>query len=109
MSELLERQERFTYLIAKLIFWAYGHGFEMSFADAYRNPAFAGILKYYKEWSKHCSRLAIDLNVFKNDVWLKKTEELKPLGEYWESLDPLCSWGGRWQDGNHFSFGEGKK
>jgi len=40
------------------------------------------------------------------------------LGEYWESLDPECTWGGRWDmetkteghqgDGNHFSYGEKK-
>ena len=109
MGKLLNQQQLFVRLTSKLINWAYENGYELSYADAYRNPVFAGVLKYYKEWSKHCSRLAIDLNVFKNDVWLRKTEELKPLGEYWESLDTMCSWGGRWNDGNHFSFGEGKK
>jgi hypothetical protein len=25
------------------------------------------------------------------------------LGEFWEGLHPLCRWGGRFNDGNHYS------
>ena len=40
--------------------------------------------------------------------YLVETEDHRFLGEFWESLDPMCTWGGRFQDGNHYSFGEGK-
>ena len=29
------------------------------------------------------------------------------LGEFWESLNPLCAWGGRFHDANHFSLSHG--
>jgi len=44
-----------------------------------------------------------DFNLFKDGVFLQGTEDHRPLGEYWESLDPLCRWGGRFNDGNHYS------
>ena len=47
--------------------------------------------------------LAQDLNLFKNGIYLDKSEDHKVLGEYWKSLHPLCRWGGDWGDGNHYS------
>lgn len=41
---------------------------------------------------------------FKDGVYQPKTETYRELGEYWESLDPDCKWGGRWGDGNHMSY-----
>jgi len=109
---LHDQQEQFTLKVAYLIRWAYDHGYTLTFGDAYRHPKFSkeqlGEDKsYFHNWSFHCKRLAIDLNLFKNEEYLTKTEEYKPLGEYWESIGG--SWGGRWNDGNHFSLGEGKK
>ena len=59
--------------------------------------------------SFHYDALATDLPIFKNGVWLKDTPDYKFAGDYWESLHPLNTWGGRWMDGNHFSTGEGKR
>jgi hypothetical protein len=42
-----------------------------------------GILK-----SKHLERLAIDLNFIKDGQLFEDFEQLKPLGEYWQSLSP---------------------
>lgn len=53
--------------------------------------------------SLHTDRLAIDFNLFRNGVWLKTTEDHLPLGQFWEKLHPLCCWGGRFGDGNHYS------
>ena len=95
-------QRVFTKLISKLILWAYEQGYELTFGDAWAKTGhIAG--------SFHYSRLAIDLNLFKDGVWLQTTEGHKPLGEHWESLDPKCTWGGRFKraDGNHYSYGEG--
>jgi hypothetical protein len=60
-------------------------------------------LGYSHPSSNHKQRLAIDFNLFKDGVFLQGTEDHRPLGEYWESLDPLCRWGGRFNDGNHYS------
>jgi hypothetical protein len=53
--------------------------------------------------SLHELKLAQDFDLFKDGKYLSDTESHKPLGEYWESLDPLCRWGGRFGDGNHYS------
>ena len=47
--------------------------------------------------SNHLKRLAIDLNFLKNGqpVWDKA--ELQPIGDYWESLNPLNRWGGNFK------------
>ena len=51
--------------------------------------------------SLHSKRLAIDLMLFKNGVYLTNSEDYRPLGEFWESIGG--TWGGRFHDGNHFS------
>jgi len=53
----------------------------------------------------HPLRLAQDLNLFRKGVWLTRTEDHRELGEWWERLDPVCRWGGRFSrpDGNHYS------
>ena len=103
---LRKKQAQFAYMVADLIYWCYEQGYEVTFSEAYRDPALA---KYYATQGKgivnslHCIRLAIDLNFFKDGNYLDETEQLTPIGEYWESQGG--SWGGRFKskDGNHFS------
>ena len=99
---LRKKQSRFAYLVALLIQYAYAKGYELTLGDAYAKSGH--ILGSY-----HYKRLAIDLNLFKDGEYLTETEDHKFLGEFWESLDPMCTWGGRFKDGNHYSFGEGKQ
>lgn len=101
-SNLVEKQNRFTELIALLIQFAHAKGYYLSFGDAWAKTG-------HIDGSFHYKRLAIDLNLFKGGTFLQKTDDHKELGDFWESLDPLCSWGGRWNDGNHYSYGETKK
>jgi len=98
---LREKQSKFVLLISKLIQWAYDQGYELTFGDAW---ALTGHINN----SFHNKRLAIDLNLFKDGEWLPETEQHRPLGEYWKSLDPECSWGGDFKkkDGNHYSYSE---
>lgn len=98
---LREKQSKFARMIADLIIWAYDHGYELTFGDAYRDPR----VHYGHPKSLHRSRLAIDLNVFRDGVYLQIGEQYPDLGEYWESIGG--SWGGRFQDGNHFSLEHG--
>lgn len=106
MSDMRDQQWQHVRMIAKLINWAEANGYELTWADAYRNPKFANVLGYYHEWSYHCKRLAVDLNLFKDGVLLTKSEDYKPLADYWESIGGSA--GIRWNDGDHFSLGEGK-
>jgi len=91
---LREKQSRFVRLAAALIIHADLLGYEITFGDAYAKTG-------HMEGSLHYSRLAIDLNLFKDGRYLIRTEDHEPLGVYWESLGG--SWGGRFQDGNHYS------
>lgn len=91
---LREKQSKFALMVSKLIQWAYDQGYELTFGDAYARSG-------HMPNSLHYSRLAIDLNLFKDGKWLDKTEDHKPLGEYWEGMGG--SWGGRFRDGNHYS------
>lgn len=103
---LSEKQILFTQLVGKLIQFAYDAGYGLTFAEAYRSPETAAI--YAKQGkgiknSLHTQRLAVDFNLFVDGKYCTKTEDYAQLGAYWESLDPLCRWGGRFKDGNHFS------
>lgn len=55
--------------------------------------------------SLHYKGLASDWNLFIDGQWISDGSHpaWKALGEHWESLDGLCSWGGRFGDSNHFS------
>jgi hypothetical protein len=94
---LREKQSKFVLMLVNLITHAYSKGFELTIGDAYRDPR----VPYGHIRSLHKQRLAVDFNLFKDGVWLTKTEDHQQLGEYWESIGG--TWGGRFGDGNHYS------
>lgn len=111
---LVNDQHKFLQDAAKLIIHAGEQGFKVTAGELFRSPEQQAI--YVKtgrsktQNSLHLSRLAIDINVFKNGKLCGK-EEMKELGAFWESLDPLNSWGGNGKkllDCPHFSRGNGK-
>jgi len=55
--------------------------------------------------SLHYTRLALDLNLFVDGEYVRDGEHMGwvDLGNFWEKLSPLCRWGGRFKDANHFS------
>lgn len=107
MTETLrQRQSRFARLVGLLIEWTYLHGYEITFGEAFRTPEQARLNAATGKGianSLHTQRLAIDLMLFRDGVYLTDSDDYRPLGEYWESLDGDCRWGGRFGDGNHFS------
>lgn len=113
---LLQKQQKFSRLVAQLIQKANELGYEVTLAEAYR-PEFTA--QKYKELgigienSLHTVRLAIDVCLFKNGKYLSRSEDYKELGEWWESQstqDYTLHAGYHWKDGNHFSLGHaGKK
>lgn len=106
---LRSKQYKFTRMVADLILQASSMGYEVTLGDAYRDPRLHGQMGEKKGYghirSYHKLRLAIDLNLFKDGVYLEGTEAHRPLGEWWESQGG--TWGGRFNDGNHYSLGEG--
>lgn len=104
-ATLGDMQRKFSRLLPRLIDKAHELGFEVTIGDAYRDPRVFGKMGvrvgYGESNSCHKLRLAIDLNLFKGGVYCSQTEDHRPLGEWWESQGG--AWGGRFQDGNHYS------
>jgi hypothetical protein len=102
-----DKQKLFSRLVPRLIDKAHELGYEVTFGDLYRDPRSHGKLgeriAYGNRFSCHKMRLAIDLNLFKDGKYLTTTEDHKPLGEWWEQQHPEACWGGRFNDGNHYS------
>ena len=110
---LRQKQSIFALRVARLIIRANEMGYELTGGEWYRSPQEAarlaklgiGIAK-----SLHTQRIAIDLNLFKDGVYLSSSEAFRPLGEWWErqsSPGAECAWGGRFKDGGHFSIAHG--
>ena len=102
-------QQIFAVNLAKLIIYINEQGYGCTGSEWFRTTEQA-------EWnaargigirdSQHCIRLACDLNLFKHGVYLSTTDAHKQFGEYWESLNSLNRWGGRFKDGNHYEMKE---
>jgi len=97
---LRQKQSKFAHMAALLILFAYENGYELTLGDAWAHDG-------HIDGSFHYKRLAIDLNLFKDSRYLTSTKSHEPLGIFWESIGG--SWGGRWGDGNHYSYREGLK
>ena len=98
---LRQKQSKFARLVPRLIDFAYEQGYEITLGDALAHDG-------HIDGSFHYKKLAIDLNLFRDGRYLTSTKSHEPLGIYWESLDPECTWGGRFhnKDGGHYSYGE---
>jgi predicted chitinase len=116
---LVHEQNTFLLHVAELIRKAAELGFVASGGELYRTAEQQAI--YIKTGrsktldSQHLKRLAIDLNFFRPapDGSLALTydiDALRPLGDFWEGLDPANRWGGNWnnfKDAPHFERREG--
>lgn len=111
MTETLrQKQSRFALAVALLIQEADKRGYEVTLGEAYRTPQQAAANAKAGTGtanSLHCQRLAIDINLFRGGAFLARSEDHRPLGEWWESLSPDHRWGGRFNDGNHYSLSIG--
>ena len=97
MSSLRKKQSEFAKALGLLILFAYQKGYELTLGDAYATEG-------HIDGSFHYKRLAIDLNLFKDGIYLTDSEDHIEIGEFWEDLGG--TWGGRFKDGNHYSWGE---
>jgi hypothetical protein len=111
---MVEEQAKFLLTICDFIQKATKAGYQLTAGEFLRTPSEAmrnaqngsGIKN-----SLHLLKLAADLNVFYQGKYLNGEDawtipHLSNLGHLWESLDPLCAWGGRFtrKDYNHYSF-----
>ena len=106
MSALVTQQANFLLAACKLIEFATANGFAVTGGELERTAAQAalnakagiGIAN-----SKHCSRMAIDLNFYVDGMLKADKKSLQVVGKYWESLGG--TWGGRFtklDDSRHF-------
>jgi hypothetical protein len=112
MSDLLRAQITFAKFVPRLVDRAIWLGFQVTGGEWYRPDATADLFASEGRASRaslHPLRLAIDLHLFRDGVFLTDTESHRPLGEWWERVGiasgvPL-RWGGRFRrpDGNHYS------
>lgn len=102
-------QEEFAQSVARLIQKASQLGYGVTFGETYRTPEQAawnaakgsGISN-----SLHTERLAIDLNLFKDGVYITDDHGHRELGTWWKSIGPMYRWGGDFsnrKDFNHYS------
>lgn len=113
---LVNKQKRFSILLARFLFDLTAAGYEVTLGEAWRSPETA--LEYAKQGkgiknSLHTMRLAIDLNLWKNGMYLTDSIHYRKAGGIWKSYSTVeceCCWGGDFKpkvDGNHFSISHG--
>lgn len=104
-----KHQEAFAKDAEKLLRYLHQNGYDVRIGEAYRTQEQQELyLKQGKSKtmnSRHLKKCAIDLFIFKNGSWLQSKKDLQEIGDFWESLDALNSWGGNWKsflDTPHF-------
>lgn len=104
---LVQTQQQFTVHVSMLIAYIAGVGYGVTFGEAWRTDEQQAIYrqsgKSKAARSRHQDRLAVDLNLFADGVYLTDRDSYKTAAEFWISLHPDnvagYSWG--W-DANHF-------
>jgi hypothetical protein len=112
---LVDKQSDFAWALGQLLTYAHGllwagQTVQLTMGDAYRDPR----VPYGHPKSCHRARLACDLNLYVNGIWITDSAHptWKLLGDVWETLDHRARWGGQGtahpeglkHDGNHFAF-----
>lgn len=94
-----QKQALFTRSLALLLQYMIARGFEPRLKFVSR----CSDCPVGHENSTHKSALAADIDLFLDGIYLTETEHHRDCGEFWESLGDDHSWGGRFDDGNHYS------
>jgi hypothetical protein len=103
-----QKQRQFMRVLPRLIDYAYSIGYELTLGDGYRDPRLHGAMSESRGYghpnSCHKLRLAVDLNLFRDGVYLQGADAEKGhslLHDFWDTL------GGSKRinnDLNHYSF-----
>lgn len=104
---LQQKQSQFALMVAALINYATKEGYEITLGDAYRAPE---VCAFYADQGKgirdslHAKRLAIDINLFRDGIYLTDGKAHVGLHDFWDSI------GGAERiatDMNHYSLSDG--
>lgn len=100
LSNLVSEQWEFVKDIVKLIQKAQELGIVLTMGEGFRtNEQQAWYVQNGKSTvsvSQHQKRLAHDFNFFIDGEICWDKEKIRPLGDYWESLNTRNRWGGNW-------------
>lgn len=109
MKSLGEFRRAYSHALVLLLVQLPDLGYEFAFDEVTDHVTEKDPTTDHMKGSLHEIGLAADILLYKNGVYLEKTEDYEFLGTKWEALGislglPLV-WGGRFtkHDGNHFS------
>lgn len=109
-TTLREQRCLFARLIAEHTLWLIQQGYEVAYDEGTERITVKDPTSDHMKNSVHHVGLAMDINLYKDGVWLDKTSQHKISGDKWKTRHELCRWGGDFGDGNHYSFEhEGRK
>ncbi len=94
-----EKQFQFSIMLAQLIVFIYSRGYTCSIGDVWAKKHEG---RRHTSNSKHYDKLAADINLFKDGVYLVAKEDHAIFGKFWKNLGG--TWGGDWknEDANHY-------
>lgn len=100
MSKLVDAQWEFLKDVASLIQFIESEGDMASGGElqrtTYQQTEYIRTGRSKTMNSLHLNKLAIDLAIFHDDVWLQDVASLKKYGAFWEGLHQDNEWGGDW-------------
>ncbi len=101
MTTLGDHQEKFAKHAVMLINHAWELGFKVRLGEVQRplemQQLYVNSGRSKTLNSMHIKKCAIDLVLINKEGKVATRNEIKPLGDWWELLDPLNRWGGSWR------------
>jgi hypothetical protein len=95
-----ENQELFAKYVVELLNFAWSNGYAIRLGEVQRTleqqQIYVNTGRSKTLNSMHIKKCAIDLVVLKAGKICTR-DEIKPMGDYWESLDTKNRWGGNWR------------
>lgn len=110
-----QAQEQFAMYVEKLLHEIHARGWRVRLGEVFRPQEMQDLYvrtgRSKAAHSFHQDKLAIDLALITCNGKEISDAQKKSLGDFWESLDPLNSWGGffAFVDKPHFSYGGERK
>jgi len=102
---LRQAKSKFAWMLGNLICFAFSQGYEITMGEGTITIVYCKNCKkkvsIHRKGSLHHIGLAQDIDLFKDGVYLTETSDHSVLGAYWISIGG--SWGGEFDDGNHYS------
>ena len=104
---LREARCAYSVCVAELVLYAVSQGYEIALDEGTERLTEKDPTSDHRKGSLHHLGLAQDVLLYRAGRYLTQTHEYEALGLFWEELGtkrslPLA-WGGRFNDGNHFS------